>query len=186
MMIFGGFLLYGNQYIHLWVGDTYKISWAIALIIMFSYTLPLIQSFANSILESKSLFSFKAKTYITLIVLGTVLGAFLVKPFGVLGLIVGTTLGWLLSQIIMNFYYSKKLKLEILRFFKEVAHRLLPTFLVVVLIGYVINYLPGMGWFNLLLKILMFCVVFCIMIYKFGMNRSEKDVFLSLIPKIKK
>ncbi len=186
MMIFGGFLLYGQQFIHLWVGDTYKISWAIALIIMFSYTLPLIQSFANSILESKSLFSFKAKTYITLIVLGTVLGAFLVKPFGVLGLIVGTTLGWLLSQIIMNFYYSKKLKLEILRFFKEVAHRLLPTFLVVVLIGYVINYLPGMGWFNLLLKILMFCVVFCIMIYKFGMNRSEKDVFLSLIPKIKK
>jgi O-antigen/teichoic acid export membrane protein len=185
-MIFGGFLLYGNQFIHLWVGDTYKISWAIALIIMFSYTLPLIQSFANSILESKSLFSFKAKTYISLIVLGTLIGAYMIKPFGVLGLIIGSTAGWILSQVIMNFYYFKILKLQIKRFFKEVFYGLLPSFIGVIGLGYVINFLPGNGWLNLIIKILAFSFVFCIMIYKFGMNRSEKDVFLSLIPKIKK
>lgn len=186
MMIFGGFLLYGKQFIHLWVGDTYKAAWAIALIIMFSYTLPLIQSFANSILESKSLFSFKAKTYISLIVLGTLIGAYMIKPFGVLGLIIGSTAGWILSQVIMNFYYSKILKLQIKRFFKEVFYGLLPSFIGVISLGYVINFLPGNGWLNLIFKILAFSFIFCIMIYKFGMNRSEKDVFLSLIPKIKK
>ncbi|WP_396195387.1 oligosaccharide flippase family protein, partial [Flavobacterium sp.] len=119
LMILGGFLLYGQQFILLWVGPTYQSSWLIALIIMFSYTLPLVQSFANSILESKSLFSFKAITYITLIVLGTILGYFLIEKFGAVGLIVGSTSGWILSQVIMNFYYHKVLKLEISRFFAE-------------------------------------------------------------------
>ncbi|GGC88509.1 teichoic acid transporter [Flavobacterium lutivivi] len=184
LMIFGGFLIYGQQFIHLWVGDTYTAAWAIALIIMFSYTLPLIQSFANSLLESKSLFSFKAKTYITLIVLGTVIGAYMIKPFGVLGLIIGSTAGWILSQVIMNFYYSKILKLEIGRFFREVSNGLLPSFIGIISLGYVINFLPGEGWLNLVIKILAFTVVFCVLIYKFGMNKSEKEVVHSLIPKI--
>lgn len=76
LMILGGFLLYGQQFILLWVGKTYQNSWLIALIIMFSYTLPLVQSFANSILEAKNTFLFKAVTYITLIIAGTVLGYF--------------------------------------------------------------------------------------------------------------
>lgn len=186
MMIMGGFLIFGQQFIHLWVGDTYKIAWIIALLIMISYTLPLIQSFANSILESKGLFAYKAKVYIILIVLGTILGTILIKPFGLVGLITGMTLGWLLSQLIMNFYYAKKLKLEIVRFLKEVFHRLLPTFLVVLCLGYGIDFLPGSGWVNLILKIISFTGIFCILIFRFGMNPSEKETIKSFLLKNKK
>jgi len=120
LMILGGFLLYGQQFILLWVGKTYQNSWLIALIIMFSYTLPLVQSFANSILEAKNTFLFKAVTYITLIIAGTVLGYFLIEYWGVFGLISGTTLGWILSQCIMNIYYQKVLKLNIPLFFYRI------------------------------------------------------------------
>ena len=36
LMILGGFLLYGQQFILLWVGKTYQNSWLVALIIMTS------------------------------------------------------------------------------------------------------------------------------------------------------
>jgi O-antigen/teichoic acid export membrane protein len=186
LMILGGFFLYGQQFIALWVGKTYETSWLIALIIMFSYTLPLVQSFANSILEAKSLFSFKAITYITLIVLGTIFGYFLIEKFGAIGLIVGSTSGWLLSQVIMNFYYHNVLKLEITRFFKELFHRIGLTFMLTLALGYTLNYLPGIGWFNLVLKISVFVLLFSIFMFTFGMNQSEKAAIKSVLPKFLK
>jgi len=182
LMILGGFLLYGRQFVHLWVGDTYKDSWIIALIIMVSYTLPLVQSFANSLLEAKSKFSFKAITYISLIVLGTAVGAYLVRFYGIIGLISGSVAGWLLSQLIMNVYYYRVMKLDILRFFKELSSRLLPTFIVILALGYAVDFIPGDNWFNLLVKIFAFVCIFALLMYKFGMNESELAIMKGSLP----
>ncbi len=182
LMILGGFLLYGRQFVHLWVGDTYQQAWTIALIIMFSYTLPLVQSFANSMLEAQSKFSFKALVYISLIVIGTIAGGLSVKRFGLIGLIVGSTSGWILSQIIMNFYYQRKMNLDIPRFFKELLAKLLPTFIVILAIGYAIDFIPGHNWLNLLIKIICFTSVFGLFMFKFGMNKSEIKIFKDAVP----
>lgn len=186
LMILGGFLLYGQQFVHLWVGDTYRDSWLIALIIMFSYTLPLVQSFANSMLEARSKFSFKALTYISLIVLGTAVGAYMVRYWGVIGLIVGSTAGWLLSQVIMNFYYQKVMHLNMLRFFKELSNRLLPTFIVILAIGYAVDFIPGHNWFNLMVKIALFVGIFSLLMFKFGMNASEINTIKQSLPFFRK
>ncbi len=182
LLILGGFLLYGEQFVQLWVGDSFKISWIIAVIIMFSYTLPLVQSFANSILEARSLFRFKAVVYISLILLGTFIGAYMVQFIGILGLIIGSTGGWILSQVIMNIYYSVVLKLEISRFFIELFSKIVPSFGIILLFGYLLNFLPGTGWLNLLLKIAIFILIFVLVMYKFGLNSVEKQTFTAMIP----
>lgn len=186
LMILGGFLLYGRQFVHLWVGETYKDSFIVALIIMFSYTLPLVQSFANSILEARSMFAFKAVTYISLIGIGTVVGAFLIQYYGLVGVIYGSAGGWILSQVIMNFYYKRVIGLDILRFFKELFAGLGIAFLLVLAIGYGIDFIPGSGWFNLVVKIAAFGLVYCVLVYKFGMNASERAVVTGSIPFLKK
>lgn len=183
LMILGGFLLYGQQFILLWVGKTYQNSWLIALIIMFSYTLPLVQSFANSILEAKNTFLFKAVTYITLIIAGTVLGYFLIEYWGVFGLISGTTLGWILSQCIMNIYYQKVLKLNIPLFFTELFRKIFLTFVLTVVLGFALNFLPGSDWLNLLVKISIYVVQFSFLMFTFGMNQTERDTIKSMLPK---
>ena len=186
LMILGGFLLYGKQFVRLWVGETYAPSWSVALIIMFSYTLPLVQSFANSMLEARKKFRFKAIIYITLIVLGTVVGAYLVPYYGFLGLIGGSTGGWMLSQIIMNFYYQRVMNLDIIRFFKELLHRLLLVFIVILAVGYLIDWIPGYDWSNLFVKIILFGFVFIVLMYKFGMNADETSAVRSFIPFLRK
>lgn len=183
LMILGGFLLYGQQFILLWVGKTYQNSWLIALIIMFSYTLPLVQSFANSILEAKNTFLFKAVTYITLIIAGTILGYFLIEYWGVFGLISGTTLGWILSQCIMNIYYQKVLKLNIPLFFTELFRKIFLTFVLTVVLGFALNFLPGSDWLNLLVKISVYVVQFSFLMFTFGMNQTERDAIKSMLPK---
>nr|MBA2745198.1 oligosaccharide flippase family protein [Flavisolibacter sp.] len=182
LMILGGFILYGKQFVHLWVGETYQSAWIIALIVMIGYTIPLVQAFANSILEAKNKFSFKAIVYIGLIVLGTAFGTLLAKNYGSIGIIVGTTSGWLLSQVIMNIYYSRVIKIQVVRFFKELCRGLFITFVVILILGYGINYIPGNDWLNLLIKIILYAIIFIILMLKFGLNKSEFQMFSEFVP----
>lgn len=186
LLILGGFFLFGQQFVLLWVGKTYSDSWIIAMTIMVSYTLPLVQTFANSILEATNRFYFKSLTYIFFIVLGTGLGAFLVPVFGSLGLLFGSTLGWIISQVVMNVYYHRVIKLELRRFFMAVGARIIPAFLLLVWMGYFLNYLPGSGWMNLAIKITLFIVLFAVVMFQLGMNAFEKQTLLEFLPFYKK
>ena len=182
LLILGGFILFGQQFIALWIGENYAKSWWVALIIMIAYTLPLTQAFANSILEAKNKFAFKAVVYISLLTLGTIAGAFMIKFYGIIGLISGSTLGWISSQVVMNFYYQRKIDLDITRFFKETANKIIPIFLLIILLCIFLTFLPGIGWFNLFAKIIIYSFLFLVLMFKFGLNFNEKEIFKNLIP----
>ncbi|CAM1350619.1 lipopolysaccharide biosynthesis protein [Tenacibaculum crassostreae] len=181
LLILGGFVLFGEQFIDLWVGENYKESWFIALVIMIVYTVPLVQAFGNLILEAKSKFRFKAIVYISFIVVGLVLGSFLVPSYGLKGMVIGASTGWLLSVIIMNVYYQREIKLSILLFFRELLRSILPTYLIIMLIGFFINKIPGNDWFNLLIKIFLYSLVFIVLIVRFGLNKNEHEMFKGFI-----
>lgn len=176
MFILGGFLLFGKQFVYLWVGESYHDSWLIALIIMFAYTLPLVQGFGNSILEAKNKLSFKAIIYLIFLVLGTILGGFLSKTYGAVGMISGSVAGWVIVQNVMNYYYHKVIKLNILRFFKELLHKTLPVFLLTLAIGYFINMIPGENWLNFILKATLYSLVYLVLMFKLGTISFEKQL----------
>ena len=182
MYIFGGFLIFGNQFVYLWVGKelghkgSYEV-WLIALLIMFAYTIPLIQGFANSILQAKNKLSFKAVLYISFLFLGVFLGAYLAKSFGAIGMITGTVTGWIIVQNVMNYYYQKTIGLNIWRFFKEISHKIVFSFIFIIAVGYLINLTPGQGWLNFISKTVIYSIIYAVIIYPFGMIKYEKDLF---------
>lgn len=192
MYIFGAFLLFGNQFVYLWVGKELGVNgshetWLIALLIMCAYTLPLVQGFGNSILEARNKLSFKAILYISFLFLGVVLGAFLAKTYGALGMITGTVTGWLIVQNVMNFYYHKVIGLNIFRFFKELAHKIIITVLIILSLGYLVNYVPGTGWINFIVKAICYSIMYVLLMYNFGLINFEKELFKSaLAPVLKK
>lgn len=175
--ILGAFLLYGKQFVLLWVGKSYEDSYVIALMIMFAYTLPLVQGFGNSILEARNKLSFKAILYLSFLIIGTALGAILAKSYGAIGMISGSITGWVIVQNVMNFYYHRVIKLNILRFFRELLNRTLISFLIALAIGYFLNLIPGEGWMNFLLKAVCYTLVFSTLMYQIGMIAFEKELF---------
>ena len=79
MYVFGAFLLFGEQFVTLWVGggeaenslrynsNECRQIYIIALMIMIGYTLPLLQAFGNSLLEAKNKVSYTVSyTHLTL------------------------------------------------------------------------------------------------------------------------
>jgi hypothetical protein len=95
-------------------------------------------------------------------------------------------LGWIISQVVMNVYFERVLKLELGRFFKEVSTGIVPAFLFLLFLGYWLNFLPGANWFNLVLKIVLFVMLFAAIMYKFGLNGFERQTVLEFLPFYKK
>lgn len=181
MILFSGFILFGKQFVLLWVGDTYIDSWFVALIIMIGYTTTLIQGFANEILKAKSLFKYKAIVYFIFLSFGTLSGAFMVKTYGIIGMVTGTTIGWIIAQIIMNIYFSKVIHLDIPLFFKKIYSKTIPSLFIIMVIGYFIENISGVGWINLGIKLVLYSSVYITIMYFFGILESEKEIFKKLI-----
>ncbi len=186
MFILGAFMLYGKQFVFLWVGESYYDSWVIALIIMFAYTLPLVQAFGNSILEAKNKLRFKACIYLIFLILGTTFGGYLAREYEAIGMIIGSVTGWVIVQNIMNIYYYKVIQLNIPRFFRELGNKTLPAFLLAVAIGWIINYIPGSSWINFIIKAILYSLIYASLMFFIGLNVYEKNLFKNGINDIMK
>ncbi|MCF7560770.1 oligosaccharide flippase family protein [Sabulilitoribacter multivorans] len=182
MFILTSFFLFGKQFVYLWVGSELgeegsHQSWVIALMIMVAYTLPLVQGFGNSILEAKNKLKFKAILYLSFMFLGTVLGALLAHKYGAIGMMAGSVIGWIIVQNVMNFYYHNTIGLNIFRFFKELLNRIVLVVIISLVIGFLINLIPGIGWMNFIIKAIIYSIIFCFIAYNVGMIAFEKDLF---------
>ncbi|WP_158250439.1 lipopolysaccharide biosynthesis protein [Aquimarina sp. I32.4] len=184
--ILGAFILYGRQFVFLWVGESYSDSWIIALLIMIVYTIPLTQGFTGSIIEAKNKVAFKAIIYLVFMSMGTLLGYFLAIKHGVMGMITGSIVGWLIAQNVMNVYYYRVLKLNLLRFFKELFQKTIIIQFIVIGIGLGINFIPGEGWLNFIIKCFLYTIVFGILMFRFGMTPYEKQLFTDGLSKFSK
>ncbi len=184
--ILGGFLLFGKQFINLWVGTTYQDAWQIALIIMIGYTTPLIQIFGNSILEAKGKYSFKAILNLICLFLGVLLGFFLTTYYQSVGMIIGLCSFWILSQIIMNFYFVKVIHLEMKRFFIEMFSKTILTFPIIIFLGYLTNLFFGSTWFFLIIKIVLYSLIYSLITYFYSFNNYEKNLISGVLNKFKK
>ena len=189
MFILTAFFLFGKQFVYLWVGAELGIegsyqSWVIALMIMVAYTLPLVQGFGNSILEAKNKLKFKAILYLSFMILGTILGAILARTYEAIGMMIGSVIAWIIVQNVMNFYYHKTIGLNIIRFFKKLLNKTLIAVTLSLIIGYSINFIPGIGWMNFLLKSTLYTIVFSLLIYHLGLINFEKQLFKSTLKPI--
>jgi len=183
------FFLYGEQFVYLWVGSTYTDSYSeiywIAVLIMLAYTIPLVQNFGNATLEAQNKLRFKAILYLIFAILGAGLGYLLAQSYGAIGMISGTIAGWVIVQIVMNFYYHNVIKLNIPRFFRELIHKILPSALVALAAGYAIRYIPGDGWLNFVIKAVLFSAAYFVLLYKFGTIAFEKNLFTGAFNSVK-
>jgi O-antigen/teichoic acid export membrane protein len=180
LYVFGGFYLFGKDFIHLWVGDVYKDAYFIALLIMIAYILPISQGYANVVLEAKNKLKFKTISFFICSLLGTILGYFLSLQYGAKGMILGIFIGILFLEIIMNIYFHKIINLDIKAFFKEVIFRFFIPFAITVVITYFICLkIEDISWFYFICKLIIYSIVYGLSIY-FILNRRERKTFFKI------
>jgi len=176
--VFGAFLLTGQDFIKLWIGELYLPAYWIALSIMAVYIIPIAQGYSHAILDAKKMLRFKSLNFLLFSIVGAVLGYFLSKEFGVYGMIAGLVSAIFLLQIVMNVYYQFKLKLNMSKFFKAIIKITLLIVILIIISYYILTYFNfKLSWFIFILKNVGFSFFFFIVVYLIITEEEKKNIF---------
>ena len=179
LYVFGAFLLTGQDFIILWIGEQYLSAYWIALSIMVVYIIPIAQGYSHAILDAKKMLRFKSLSFLIFSIAGAFSGYFLSMNYGMYGMIIGLVSAVFVLQIVMNVYYQLKLKLDMPKFFKNALFKFTFVFVVIIVVSYIVNQrFTSNTWFVLLIKNSLFSSIFFFSMY-FVINEEERKLISS-------
>ena len=182
-----GFVVFGQEFIHLWAGDGYDEAYSIALLLMGPVTVPLIQNLGIEIQRAKNKHKARSIAYLLVAVGNVSLSIPLIYRFGATGAAVGTAVCLFMGNIVfMNLYYHFNIRLNMVRFWKEIS-RLLPSVVLATLLGLgVMRLRPCVGWIELIVYICAYSAAYSLLLWLFGMNDVEKNYVRKPLSKMRK
>ncbi len=183
-LLCSGFVVFGRQFIEWYVGETYWESYWVALLIMLPSSIGLVQSVCLSILTAKNKHRFRALVYLGIAIMNVVGTYFLVNRYGIIGASAVTGIASIVGPgITMNWYYKKKLGLDIGRFWKNMLNIIwIPVCMCVVTL-LLSRYIDFYKLPILFAGIITYTVIYALLCWRFSMNSEEKGVVLSVVNK---
>ncbi|MCU6692245.1 integral membrane protein MviN [uncultured Blautia sp.] len=184
MLILSGFIIFGKEFLTIWVGDGYTEAYYVAIVVMIPFSVDLAQNLALAILQVKKQYGFRAKMYFFSAVINIVTTVILATYFGIVGAAISTGLSMAVtSGFIMNWYYQKKADLDIAKFWKEST----PVVSVAVMLTGILCWLKHcrpMGTVSVVcfgIGVLGYTIIYIFIMYLFVMKSDEKELILNLI-----
>lgn len=184
--ILGGFLLVGQEFINTWAGENYSSAYYITAILIIPVTVPLIQNLGISLLQAQNKQKFRSVICVLISVLNIAISIPLAKMYGGIGSAIGTSIALILGNVIaMNFYYYKKINIDIPKFWKQIFIMTIPVAIAFGISFRINSFIEGSGYSSILIKALIFTIIYIPLMWFMGMNKYEKTLFVSPIKKIK-
>lgn len=176
-LILTGFIYIGLPFIKIWAGDGYSASYEIALLLIVPVTVPLIQNLGIEIQRAKNMHKARAVVYLLIAIANIFISIPLIELFGPAGAALGTALSLFAGNILfMNWYYQKKIGLDMVCFWKEIA-KFIPALIAPTAAGVLImKYARVSGWPQIVIYAAAYAAVYGLSMYFFGMNEEEKTV----------
>jgi len=190
-MIATGLVFFGKPFINMWAGSNYNDSYPIVLWLIIPVTIPLIQNIGIEITRAKNMHQFRSWVYLFIAIFNILLSIPLAQKYGGVGAAIGTGISLLFGNgLLMNWYYHTKVGLDMKYFWKNILS-FIPSLLLPIIIGIVINYYIDLySVISLLSCGIIYIIVFCVSMWFTGMNQYEKDLlgkpFRRLLSKIGK
>ena len=190
-LISTGFIAFGQPFIEFYAGYEYKEAYWVAILVMIPNMIPLTQSVCLSIIVAQNKHRFRSLTYLFIAIIN-VAGTWLaLKKWGIIGAAAVTGIALVTGQgIIMNWYYNKKIGLEIPRFWKEIFKIFIIPILMCVATLYISKYIDFYSIPMFIVGVVFYSLIYCGLNWLFVMNDYEKDLFKkpveNIINKIRK
>lgn len=182
VMCVGGFVLFGYNFISIWIGSRYSGAYWIILVLMLPVTISLVENAAIAILDAAMKRIYRSIVLVVMALLNLVLSIVLVQKIGFWGATIGTVGSLFLGNcVLMNLYYAKVFHIEIFRMFRQIFKGILPAGgISATLCLPLALFLPNTAlWF--IIKCCCFVVVYALCLLTFGLNSDEKLMIRSMI-----
>ena len=170
-----GLILFGKQFITLWVGDGFEESYYVALLLIVPICFPLIQNIGLSIMQAMNRFKFRSISTSIMAAFNVIISVILAKKMGAIGAAIGSSISLIVCNIfIINIYYYKVLKLNVIRFWKNIFKQVIPFIIPIMFIILVMKFIVLDSWIGFLFYGSLYTLVYILVAYLFSMNDYER------------
>lgn len=181
-LIMAGFVLFGQSFINLWAGKDYCESYTISMIVMIPFTIPLIQTLGHPLIQAANMQKTQFYVYLVMAFITLGLSIPLAKLYGGIGAAISVSVAILVGEVfIMNWFYYKKMKIDIVCFWKEMSKIILPIFSFSLFFYFVLLNLAEATALSLIYSIMLYLVLYIPFIYFTGFNKYEKSIIQAII-----
>lgn len=183
-LIFCGFVVFGRTFLDIWAGPTYSETYVITLILFFAHTIPLIQSTGISILKARNQLKECSIIYACCAIVCILSEFYLSKKYGATGCAIAIAFSMVIGQVILlNIFYSRKQHINVKKFWLNILEMSWVPILCTIMGLVFIRYIDLHNIIHLLLGILVFCMVYIVLSWRFTLTESEHRLLTSFIPK---
>ena len=180
-----GLILFGKTFIKLWLGEGYDDTYYVALLLIIPATISLCQNTGLAIMQAMDKFRFKAVITFVMSLINIVISVYLAKRYGAIGAAFGTGLSIVVCNItIMNIYYARVIRLNIVRFWKNILAMLIKYAIPITVMLCVMYFVKLQGVVSLLTYGGTYVIIYAITTYLFVMNNYEKNLLSKFLTKI--
>lgn len=175
MLILTGFTFFGRFFVLKWAGNGYLNAYYVALLLITPATIPLIQNIGIEIQRAKNMHQFRSYVYLGMAFLNVTISILFAMIWGEIGAALGTTISLVIANgFIMNWYYHKKIGLNVLYFWKEIG-KFIPALVIPVLTGVLLNIRPTTSLVGFAVRVMIYTIVYVLSFYFLGINDFEKN-----------
>ena len=186
-LVVTGFVTFGQQFIELWVGSDYFEAYWVAISVTVPVSIPLVQNVALNVIIAQNKLRFRTITFACIAILNVIGTLFCVNQFGIVGASIVTGCTYIIGQgILLNWYYWKKIHLDIPRFWREIGPMFIFPAMLCVCSMVVLQFIELNSWLKMFIAIIIYTLIFALFSWFVVMNRYEKDIFVVPIKKILK
>lgn len=185
-LILLGFVFFGQTFISVWVGNDFSESYYIALLLMIPLFPDLLMNLGIEIQKAKNCHRFRSYIYLIMAIINVGISILLIKAFAIMGAAIGTAISFvLINDLLMSFYYAKRVGINIKRFWLSIL-RLSLFVLVPSGFGVVYMLFVPKSLILMIVSILVFTLIYAVSLYFFGLNSEEKNMVQNFFRKVKK
>lgn len=180
-----GFIVFGKQFITLWAGEGYEQAYIVALFTMIPSCVPLMQSVALNIVVAQNKHKFRSIVYLFIAIVNVIGTILVVNNYGIVGAAVVSGIAYVIGQgFIMNWYYWKKIKLNIPKFWFSTLRIILIGAVLCVVALLITRFVALDNWIIMFAGIIAYTLIFCALEWFIAMNSYEKGVFITPLKKM--
>ena len=172
-----GFIVFGRQFIILWAGPEYEDAYIICLLFFISLLIPLIQNLGITILQARNQMKFRSLLYVGLAAIAFICQVIFARLWGAVGCAIAVSCALLIGQgLIMNFYYSRKQHIDIIRFWKEILKMSAVPLFMTVIASLLIRNIEVNNWMQWTSAVSVYVLLYLPIFWGISMNSSERDL----------
>ena len=175
LLICSGLVLFGQQFILLWIGEGYQNSYYVVLLLALSALVPLTQNVGIEIQRAKNKHKFRSILYAIMALINLFLSIILCQLYAEVGSAIGTAISFIVANtILMNIYYSKELNIDISIYWKNFGRCVLGATPAIIIGGVYCQIVDTYKLRTMIIGIILYSFIYLCSQFLIGTTKLEK------------